>query len=120
MANYDAYIGQQSNYGKIKSIWPQSAGYVLLNTEDGSQFMILGYTIQIRNKEGLKLMIMRSDLTGVTVGFYDKSPSSIGDLNYYRVVCNFLGDKEYAEKQATDFVTAYNEHFSFIENAPTY
>lgn len=114
MTNWDEYIGKQSNYGKIKSVWPQQSGFLLVNTEDGSQFCILKSTLKIKD-DTMKPMIMRSDFTGVTVGYYDESPSSKGNLGYYRRVCRFEGDKDEAEKHATRFIVAYNEHFGFIK-----
>lgn len=117
--DYSQFVGKQSNYGKIRSIWPQSNSFVILNTENGSQFCVPPSTIQVFNKAGFTPMIMRSDSTGVSIGFHDEQLSGLEDLTHFRVVCKFEGEKTYAEKQATDFLKAYNEYFSFITNNPS-
>lgn len=47
MNNWDNYIGQKTNYGVVKSIWPQCYEFIIVNVEGGSQFMILGSTLKL-------------------------------------------------------------------------
>lgn len=45
---WDKFIQQETNYGKVKSIWPQQNGMIIVNTVDNSQYSILGSTLKLR------------------------------------------------------------------------